>query len=58
VKWSVEVYGYDNIVVEADTESKARWKAYLAFCEAFGRQGFRSFLSRGVWVRRYAEVSP
>lgn len=50
--WKVEVYGYDDVLIEAGSERKARWQAYLRFCEAFGREGFRSWLARGVSVRR------
>ena len=47
----VTVSGYDEARFVADTSGKARYRAFLAFREAFGDHiSFRDFLARGVKV--------
>jgi hypothetical protein len=56
VRW-IDVSGYDPVPIEAATKAKARYRAFLAFREAFGTGiSFRDFLARGVHVQRSAWV--
>jgi hypothetical protein len=41
--YAVSVDGYGDAQFKAASPSKARYKAYRAFCEAFTRKTFREF---------------
>lgn len=42
--FSVNVYGFCEERIEAETIAKARWKAFKAFCEAGYSWDFHKFL--------------
>jgi hypothetical protein len=49
--WMIEIDGYLPERFDATTAAKAKYRAYLQFCEAFGKRAFGDFLRRGVKAR-------
>ncbi len=54
-KFTVSVCGYDDVEIDADTKSKARFDAFRKFREAVGNVTFGEFLARGVTVTPRAQ---
>lgn len=50
-RYHIEVTGFESYVIEAETASKARYRAYCDYCDGWNRIPFLQFCYR-VHVQR------